>query len=125
MNHLVWRTISTLLIGLEIAGCGSAASYHISTTRTPSAAPVVICQTTGTLGAGQVHISVPAAGKAIADPIVLVQFYDQGTYVQDSMSPPSAITSLLKPGQTITWDFHADVGSPVTNCTASVTAGPS
>ena len=84
-----------------------------------------MCQTTGTLGAGQVHISVPAAGKAIADPMVLVHFYDQGTYVQDAMSPPSAITSLLKPGQTITWDFNGDVGSPVTSCTASVTAGPS
>ena len=112
-------------LGLGLAGCGSAASYHSSATRTPSTAPVVTCQTTGTLGAGQVRISVPAAGKDIADPMVLVQFYDQGTYVQDAMSPPSAITSLLKPGQTITWDFNADVGAPVTRCTASVTAGPS
>lgn len=112
-------------MGLGLAGCGSAASYHSSVAPTPGAAPVVTCQTIGTMGTGQVHISVPAAGKAIADPMVLVQFYDQGTYVQDAMSPPSAITSLLKPGQTIAWNFNADVGAPVTRCTASVTAGPS
>jgi hypothetical protein len=111
-------------LGLGVAGCGSTASYHSSATGASIAAPIVRCQTTGTLGAGQVNISVPATGKAITDPMVSVQFYYQGTYVQDATSPPSAITSLLKPGETITWDFHADVGSPVTSCTASVIAGP-
>jgi hypothetical protein len=123
MNRSV-PILAALGLGIGIAGCGSDASYHSSATRTASVAPVVTCQTADTVGAGRVHISVPVAGKAIADPMVLVQFYDQGTYVQDEMSPPSAITSLLKPGQAITWDFNANVGASVTGCTASVTAGP-